>query len=99
RAWLQAGKHIAVPRMPTSFGPISFSIWSDESSVRVSLDVPGRSPLPTLSLRLRPPRGHPPTRATLPGRACRRFDRETGAIALPPREGRLEFDAGVERSR
>jgi hypothetical protein len=99
RAWLQAGEQIAVHRLPTSFGPISFSIRSDESSVRVSLDVPGRSPLRTLSLRLRLPRGHRLTGVTLQGRPYRRFDRETGTIDLPPRAGRLELVAGVEHSR
>src|SRR5438876_6879270 len=40
RAWLLPGRRIEVSRMPTSFGPISFSIRAEKGSIDVSLDVP-----------------------------------------------------------
>ena len=40
RAWLEPGKRIAVRDMPTSFGPISYSIESRTGAIRASIDVP-----------------------------------------------------------
>ena len=56
RAWLEPGKRIEVHRLPTSFGPISFSAVASSGSVHVSIDVPDRSRPTTLRLRLRLPR-------------------------------------------
>ncbi|HSP72985.1 MAG TPA: hypothetical protein VLN26_11485, partial [Gaiellaceae bacterium] len=53
RAWLAPGKRIAVEELPTSFGPLSYSLTAGASSVAVSLDVPPRAR--TLRLRLRLP--------------------------------------------
>jgi hypothetical protein len=97
RAWLEPGKRIAVRRLPTSFGPISFSISSSRGSASVSLDVPGRAPLRTLSLRLRLPRGQHLTSVTLHGRPYRRFDPASGTIDLPPRAGPLDLAVGFEK--
>ena len=54
RAWLAAGKRIAVDRMPTSFGPVSFSIAvaSGGASAHVHVNVPTRPPK-RLEIRLR----------------------------------------------
>ena len=97
RGWLAAGKQIAVRSVPTSFGPISYTIQSTTSAVRASIDVPSRNPLRSLSLRLRLPRGARLTDVRLDGRQIRTFDAATGTIELPVRPGRLELVAGLVR--
>lgn len=97
RAWLAAGKQIAVRAAPTSFGPLSYSIRSTARAVFVSLEVPRRGPLRTLSLRLRLPRGTSVTGVLLDGRQVERFDRRTATVELPVRPGRLELVARVDR--
>jgi hypothetical protein len=91
RAWLEPGRHIEVRRMPTSFGPISFTIRSDRRSMHVSLDVPGRAPLRSLALRLRLPRGDRISHAALDGRPFGRFDAATATIDLPPAPGHRDL--------
>ena len=56
RAWLEQGKQIAVRRMQTSFGPLTFTIDSAADAVHVQLDVPPGITGP-LRLRLRLPNG------------------------------------------
>ncbi|MGZ4352051.1 MAG: hypothetical protein ACXVZ4_00775, partial [Gaiellaceae bacterium] len=53
RAWLAPGKRIAVESLPTSFGPLSYSLEAHAGSVAVSVDVPPRAR--SLRLRLRLP--------------------------------------------
>jgi hypothetical protein len=55
RPWLRPGKRIVVQDMPTSFGPVSYSIETTPASVRVTVDMPSRAPR-TVKLRLRFPR-------------------------------------------
>ena len=55
RAWLRPGKRIAVTNVPTSFGPLSYSLSARRGSVHVTVDVPSRRHLQTLELRLRLP--------------------------------------------
>ncbi len=92
RAWLQPGKEIAVRRMATSFGRISFRIEAAEGSVRVSLEVPERAPLSTLKLRLRLPAGKRIAAVLLDGVPYRHFDARTETLRLPPRPGAMELD-------
>jgi hypothetical protein len=56
RAWLLPGKRISVANMPTSFGPLSYSLSAQRGSVHVIVDVPSMRPPRTLELRLRLPR-------------------------------------------
>jgi hypothetical protein len=56
RSWLAPGKRIAVRRLQTSFGPLSYSLDATASKVRVRVDVPPRLTGPLL-LRLRLPAG------------------------------------------
>ncbi len=93
RAWLEAGKRIAVRRAPTSFGPLSYSIRSSKNVVRVSIDVP-RGSLRALSVRLRLPHGDRITRALLGGGP---LAVDEGTIELPTRPGRLDVLVAVER--
>ena len=91
RGWLESGKRIAVANLPTSFGPLSYSIVVGRSSARVTVDVPSRAAPRTLSLRLRLPDGRRIRSVALEGRAYGRFDRATGTIDLSGQEGTLQL--------
>jgi hypothetical protein len=93
RAWLRPGKQIAVHGAPTSFGPLSFSIRSEERVVQVSVDVPSRRPQ-ALRLRLRLPRGERISRVML-GRRALRFDPATETVNLSGRTGHVDLTAHV----
>jgi hypothetical protein len=56
RAWLEPGKEIAVRRLQTSFGQLSYTLDADAYSVRASIDLPSGFTGP-LRLRLRLPAG------------------------------------------
>jgi hypothetical protein len=54
RAWLAAGEQIAVRRLQTSFGQLSYTLDAGAASVRASIDLPSGFAGP-LRLRLRLP--------------------------------------------
>jgi hypothetical protein len=56
RAWLEAGKQIAVRRLQTSFGQLSYTLDAQGGSIRASIDLPNGFTGP-LRLRLRLPAG------------------------------------------
>ncbi|HVV58800.1 MAG TPA: hypothetical protein VHC45_10580 [Gaiellaceae bacterium] len=89
RGWLAAGKRISVDRVPTSFGPVSFTLAAGAHRVRATVDVPPRPPA-ALSLRLRLPAGRRVVAATLAGRPVR-VDRATGTLDLSGRHGSLDL--------
>lgn len=94
RAWLAPGKRIAVQRLPTGFGPLSYSVESSGRTVRVSIDVPRRAPLNSLRLRLRLPSGDRVVDMTVDGRRTA----PSATVGLPTRPGHLEVVAQVVRS-
>src|SRR5262249_52241372 len=57
RGWLKSGKRIAVDRVPTRFGPVSYSLEASRGSVRVHVAPPSRRRPPSLLVRLRLPLG------------------------------------------
>jgi hypothetical protein len=56
RAWLEPGKQIAVQRLQTRFGPLSYSIDSAAGTVHAAIDLPSGF-AGTLRLRFRLPQG------------------------------------------
>jgi len=99
RAWLGAGKRIAVASAPTSFGPLSYSLAATVGAVSAAVDVPERTPPRALSLRLRLPRGGRIAAVTVGGRAWSRFDRATGTIDLSGLTGHLDVVARLSQAR
>jgi hypothetical protein len=97
RAWLRPGKQIVVRAAPTSFGPLSYAIETAERSLRVSLEVPARSEIQALRLRIRLPRPNRVTTVRLDGRPFSRFNRRTETINLSGRTGALALDVGYAR--
>jgi hypothetical protein len=99
RAWLQAGKRIAVSGVPTSFGPVSYSIWAGSGAVRVAVEVPDRLRAKELTLRLRLPRGVRISGVTLAGRKFHRLDAAHATLDLSGLSGSLELVAHVSHTR
>jgi hypothetical protein len=90
RAWLRAGRRILVRNVPTSFGPVAFTLEASEGAVHGTVVMPER-PLPrTLKLRLRLPPGRRIGSVTVDGRPFERFDRATETLDLSGRRGTLE---------
>jgi hypothetical protein len=57
RAWLASGKRVAVSRVPTRFGPISYSIAAGSRSLRIRIEAPSRAQPKSIRLRVRLPAG------------------------------------------
>jgi hypothetical protein len=95
RAWLLPGRRIVVRRLPTSFGPLSFTLEAHEASVQISLDVPGRGRPRLLRLRLRLPGGKRIAGVSLDTRPLRQFGAQT--IRLPRLAGRHQLVVRVAR--
>jgi hypothetical protein len=91
RRWLAPGRRISVRRVPTSFGPLSYSLEAREADVRAVLDLPPRGQ-PQVSLRLRLPAGRRIVDVSLDGRRLP-FSGET--VRLPRLAGRHELVARV----
>jgi hypothetical protein len=91
RAWLRPGRRIAVRGLPTSFGPVSFSIEARPGSIRVTIEGTARARPAALRLRLRLPGGNRISSVQLDGRRYSRFDRDAETIDLSGRRGRLEL--------
>jgi hypothetical protein len=87
RAWLAPGKRIAVRRLPTSIGAVSYELRAGRRSVQATIDVPARH-AGVLALRLRLPAG----RRIVAVRPFHRFDARTGTIDLAGGRGRVELD-------
>ena len=91
RAWLEAGKQIAVRRLETSFGQLSYTLDADATSVRASIDLPSGFTGP-LRLRLRLPAGQRLGAVTVNGKPYTRFaDLET--IDLSGASGHVDVAA------
>jgi hypothetical protein len=91
RAWLRAGRRIAVSGVPTAFGPLSYSLTASAHEVAVHIEIPRGAGARTIKLRLRLPAGTRILRLSAPYR----FDRATSTIELPSRAGPLDFVARI----
>lgn len=94
RAWLAPGKRIAVDRLPTAFGPLSYTLLAHAQSVAARLTVPGIGNH-SLSLRLRLPSGRRIASVSLGGRPLRSFDRRTGTIDLTGHGGSIDLEVAL----
>ncbi len=91
RAWLAAGKRIAVSDAPTDFGPVSYSLEAvGKGLVRASVELPPRlTPRERLCLRVRVPAGQDIVHVTVNGQPHGKFERATGTIDLTGHSGQL----------
>lgn len=97
RGWLRPGGRIAVERLPTSFGPLAFTLEARARQVRATVDVPSRTLPRSVRLRFRLPAGGRLTAVSVNGRPIRAFDPAGGTVDLSGRTGRLEVVATVRR--
>jgi hypothetical protein len=93
RRWLAPGARITVERLPTRFGPVSYSIAAAAAALRVRVEVPTRDSPRRLRLRLRLPAGE--RIGTITPR--RPVDRRTQTIDLSGLRGSVELT--ISRSR
>ncbi|MGZ4280505.1 MAG: hypothetical protein ACXVEM_00280 [Gaiellaceae bacterium] len=98
RAWLAPGKRIAVRRVRTSFGLLSYTLDAHAGSIHAVIDVPGRAVPPALKLRLRLPAGERIGSVLLQGKAFDRFAPDTGTIDLSGLHGRLDLTVATVSS-
>ena len=90
RAWLADGATIAVKRVRTSFGPLSFSLERTGKTIRIDVTNP-KAPEPA-RLRLRLPSGQR-MRSIRLGTRRLVVDPRTSTVTLPARAGRLRLVA------
>jgi hypothetical protein len=91
RDWLRAGRRIAVSGVPTTFGPLSYSLTASAHKVTVHVETPRGSGGRTMRLRLRLPAGERIVGLSAPYR----YDRATSTIELPSRASPLDFVARI----
>jgi hypothetical protein len=87
RGWLRPGQRIAVTALPTSFGPLSYSLEAARGEVRAHVVVPSRRRPRSVLLRLRLPAGEHIQSVT----PRRPFDPATGTIDLSRAKGALDL--------
>jgi hypothetical protein len=98
RMWLAPGRRVAVSSLPTSFGPLSYTIVASTGRIRVTVDEPSRSRPHAIALRLRLPAGSRLGAVTVDGRPAA-VDRTTGTIRLPVTGELVEVSAQEVVSR
>jgi len=82
RAWLAAGKQVAVRRLQTSFGQLSYTLDATSTDVRASIDLPAGY-LGPLRLRVRLPDGQHLGAVTVGGHTYHRLaDPQTIALSV-----------------
>jgi hypothetical protein len=91
RSWLTPGKEIAVHQAPTAFGPVSYTLDAEQSSIHAVVEVPDRPRPRTLTLRVRLPRGRRIASVTLGGRPFSRVNPTQQTIDLSGLSGELDL--------
>jgi hypothetical protein len=93
----RAGQAHRRPRCSDELRPALFSIDSHADVVRISIDVPSRSPAETLRLRLRLPRESHVSKILLDGRPFNRLDPASETIDLSGLAGDVVLMVAVAR--
>jgi hypothetical protein len=98
RGWLEEGKRIQVNDSPTLFGPVSYTITSkiEHNQVMADLEVPSRTPIGSLQLRLRVPGGKQLIGVKVNGHPYTKFDSSTETIDLTGLTGKLIIRADYQ---
>jgi hypothetical protein len=90
RSWLRPGLSVRVRDLPTSFGPLSYTLSARPGRIDALVAVPARRP-GSLELRLRLPLGEQIASLTIDGRPARRVNRSSGTIDLSGLRGFLRL--------
>ncbi len=97
RAWLADGRHIAVDRAPTEYGPVSLRLESHSGSgvLMASVEFPGERRPSALVVRLRHPDSQPIRSVTVNGRPWQDFNDADETIRIPVSDvARFSIEAG-----
>ncbi|MCC7261590.1 MAG: hypothetical protein IT369_03615 [Candidatus Latescibacteria bacterium] len=89
RAWLESGRQLSVRNAPTYFGALAYRLLSevDQGRITATLEIPTRSPIEKLRLRLRHPRTAPLRAVTVNGHPWHHFDPDQEVITLTGLQG------------
>ena len=94
RAWLAPGRSIAIRKVPTSFGALSYEITSSPHAIRASIDLPAERRPAAVRLRIRLPAGRRVARVLVSGRPTR-FDRVAETIDISGLTGHVTVTARI----
>lgn len=85
RAWLEDGKTIEVQRAPTYFGELSFAVESQASAGRLlaTIELPARTQVKALLLRLRHPQGRALRSVTVNGASWQDYEPGQEWVRIP----------------
>ena len=95
RAWLEQDKVIEAVKAPTWYGPLTYRTVSDVSNGRIHsvIDVPSRSAVPVLKLRLRHPKAATISSVLVNGIPYDNIDADGETITFENPQERLEITA------
>ncbi len=98
RAWLEQGKRIQVYDAPTLFGPVTYTMISniEQDEVLVDLEVPSRTKIGSIQLRLRVPAGKQLTNVIVNGHPHAKLDLDTETIDLTGMKGKMKIRASFK---
>jgi hypothetical protein len=84
RAWLEQGRKIIVRNAPTYFGTLAYEIVSDadHGTITATIEIPNRSPIKEIFLRLRHPQAAHIKSVTVNGQPWDRFNPSKEVIEL-----------------
>jgi hypothetical protein len=82
RAWFAPGQSFGVRSMATHFGPLTYQVRSDETSVSAEIQVPDRRSPETLILHLRRPSGRRIQAVTVNGAPYADWDAEAATVRV-----------------
>ncbi len=87
RRWLADGEHVAVKKLPTHFGAVSYRLEAKAKKVTGTFRFDFHTKPKAIRLRLRRPGGAVPKRVTIDGKL---IAAEGEWISLPPSARRME---------
>jgi hypothetical protein len=95
RAWVAAGKQVALKRLPTAFGTLGYTLESDGPD-RLRMRISGDLRMPPGNLVVRPPLERPLVAVRVNGRPVERFSPEEVMVSEIPAV--IELDSAPETS-
>jgi hypothetical protein len=93
RRCLAPGKKIEVRKIPTYFGPVSYTIQSSASSAEAWVELPTRNRFRTACLVIRAPQGKRVRAVEIDGKPWKDFDASAERIRLPVRLNPIHVSA------
>ncbi|NLG34812.1 MAG: hypothetical protein GX548_05615, partial [Lentisphaerae bacterium] len=95
RVWLEQGKKISVRNAPTYFGTLAYEIVSDADNGKITatIEIPSRSPLKSVKVRFRHPRGAAIKSVTVNGQPWNEFNPDKEVIEVSGLTGKAVVTA------